>query len=138
MSNIKFKDVNDNEYEISVSDIDSITKIHGGSKNKVVEAVLTINNKKLRVNKKTWKKIHKEFDKENEVIIGSYEGVFHKSKVAVLISNICELIAKPRNGYAIKYFSGEDKETRKCFITKDQYEYLQKRLNFSNEEKNDE
>ena len=132
---MKIKDVNNNEYEISVSDIDSITKIHGGSKNKVVEAVLTINNKKLRVSKKTWKKIHKEFDKENEVIIGSYEGVFHKSKVAVLISNICELIAKPRNRYAIKYFSGEDKEARKCFITKDQYDYLQKRLDFSNEEK---
>ena len=132
---MKFKDVNNNEYEIPVSAIDSIQKIYSGSKSKVVEAVLTTNDKKLRVNRKTWKKIQKEFDKENEVIIGYYEGVFHKLKVAVLISNICELIAKPKNRYAIKYISREDKEEQTCSITKDQYDYLQKRLVFDRSDK---
>ena len=132
---MKFKDVNNNEYEIPVSAIDSIQKIYSGSKSKVVEAVLTTNDKKLRVNRKTWKKIQKEFDKENEVIIGYYEGVFHKLKVAVLISNICELIAKPKNRYAIKYISREDKEEQTCSITKDQYDYLQKRLIFNRNDK---
>ena len=132
---MEFKDVNNNEYEIPVSAIDSIQKIYSGSKSKVVEAVLTINDKKLRVNRKTWKRIQKEFDRENEVIIGYYEGVFNKLKVAVLISNICELIAKPKNRYAIKYISREDKEEQTCSITKDQYDYLQKRLIFNRNDK---
>lgn len=135
---MKIKDINNKEYEIPISAIDGIQKIYSGTKNKVAEAILTIDDKKLRVNRKTWKKVQKEFDRENEVIIGIYEGVFHKLKVAVLINNICELIAKPKNRYAIKYISIESKDEQTCFITKDQYEYLQKRLNFSNEEKNDE
>ena len=135
---MEIKDINNKEYEIPVSVIDSIQKIYSGTKNKVAEAILTIDDKKLRVNRKTWKKVQKEFDRENEVIIGSYMGVFDKSKVAVLIKNISELIAKPKNRYAIKYISRESKDEQICFITKDQYDYLQKRLNFSNEEKSDE
>lgn len=135
---MEIKDINNKEYEIPVSVIDSIRKIYSGTKNKVAEAILTIDDKKLRVNRKTWKKVQKEFDRENEVIIGSYMGVFDKSKVAVLIKNISELIAKPKNRYAIKYISRESKDEHICFITKDQYEYLQKRLDFSNEEKSDE
>ena len=132
---MEFKDVNNNEYEIPVSAIDSIQKIYSGTEYKVTEAILTINDKKLHVNRKTWEKIQKEFDRENEVIIGTYEGVFHKSKVAVLISNICELIAKPKNRYAIKYISREDKEEQTCSITKNQYDYLQKRLVFDRSDK---
>lgn len=132
---MEFKDVNNNEYEIPVSAIDSIQKIYSGTEDKVTEAILTINDKKLHVNRKTWEKIQKEFDRENEVIIGTYEGVFHKSKVAVLISNICELIAKPKNRYAIKYISREDKEEQTCSITKNQYDYLQKRLVFDRSDK---
>lgn len=135
---MEIKDINNKEYEIPVSAIDSIQKIYAGTKNKVAEAILTIDDKKLRVNRKTWKKVQKDFDRENEVIIGSYMGVFDKSKVAVLIKNISELIAKPKNRYAIKYISRESKDEQICFITKDQYEYLQKRLDFSNEEKRDE
>jgi len=134
---MEIKDINNKEYEIPVSVIDSIQKIYSGTKNKVAEAILTIDDKKLRVNRKTWKKVQKEFDRENEVIIGSYMGVFDKSKVAVLIKNISELIAKPKNRYAIKYISRESKDEQTCFITKDQYEYLQKRLDFSNEGKNE-
>lgn len=134
---MKFKDVNNNEYEISISAIDSIQKIYSGTEDKVTEAILTINDKKLHVNRKTWEKIQKEFDRENEVIIGTYEGVFHKSKVAVLINKIIELIAKPKNGYAIKFMSGDNQDIQRCSITKYQYNYLQKRLNFNNEEKND-
>ena len=132
---MEFKDVNNNEYEIPVSAIDSIQKIYSDTENKVAEAILTINDKKLHVNRKTWEKIQKEFDRENEVIIGTYEGVFHKSKVAVLISNIIELIAKPKNGYVIKYMSGNDKDMQACSITKDQYDYLQKRLVFNRSDK---
>lgn len=132
---MEFKDVNNNEYEIPVSAIDSIQKIYSDTENRVAEAILMINDKKLHVNRKTWEKIQKEYDRENEVIIGTYEGVFHKSKVAVLISNICELIAKPKNKYAIKYISREDKEEQTCSITKDQYDYLQKRLVFDRSDK---
>ena len=132
---MKFKDINNNEYEISINAIDSIQKIYSGTEDKVTEAILTINDKKLHINKKTWEKIQKEFDRENEVIIGSYMGVFHKSKVAVLINKIIELIAKPKNKYAIKYISREDKEEQTCSITKDQYDYLQKRLIFNRNDK---
>ena len=132
---MKFKDVNSNEYEIPVSAIDSIQKIYSGTENKVAEAVLTINDKKLHVNRKTWEKIQKEYNRENEVIIGTYEGAFYRSKVAVLINNITELIAKPENGYAIKYKSGNGKEKQTCSITKYQYDYLQKRLVFNRNDK---
>lgn len=131
---MKFKDINKKEYDIKISDIDEMEEPYNKNEN-IVLAFLIVDGKQICVNleRSTWKKIKKEYDRENETIIGwvRTEHSFTppiKWRVAVLIKDIIQVIAMPSKSYAIKYRPEGANEIKECSVTKTQYDYLQKRL----------
>ena len=129
MSNIKFKDIEGQGYEIDVDRIDDIQKMYYNGK--IDKVRLIIDNKPIFVNYRNWKKIKKQINNINETIIGrKISGTsITNEPVSLLIRKISSLTYMPSVGYLAGYpssiegFEGFEHENH-CSITKEQFKYL--------------
>ncbi|MCT6891165.1 MAG: hypothetical protein M3Z87_16150 [Lactobacillus sp.] len=129
MSNIKFKDIEGQGYEIDVDRIDDIQKMYFN--NKIDKVRLIIDNKPIFVNYRNWRKIKKQINNFNETIIGrKISGTsITNEPVSLLIRKISSLTYMPSVGYLAGYpssiegFEGFEHENH-CSITKEQFKYL--------------
>ncbi len=129
MSNIKFKDIEGQGYEIDVDRIDDIQKMYYNGK--IDKVRLIIDNKPIFVNYRNWKKIKKQINNINEVIVGrKISGTsISNEPVSLLIRKISSLTYMPSVGYLAGYpssidgFEGFEHENH-CSITKEQFKYL--------------
>ncbi|QHJ83751.1 MAG: hypothetical protein [Caudoviricetes sp.] len=129
MSNIKFKDIEGQGYEIDVDRIDDIEKMYYNGK--IDKVRLIIDNKPIFVNYRNWKKIKKQINNINETIIGrKISGIsISNEPVSILIRKISSLTYMPSVGYLAGYpssiegFEGFEHENH-CSITKEQFKYL--------------
>ena len=131
MSNIKFKDIEGQGYEIDVDRIDDIQKMYFN--NKIDKVRLIIDNKPIFVNYRNWKKIKKQINNINETIIGrkisGSSASITNEPVSLLIRKISSLTYMPSVGYlagypsSIERFEGFEHENH-CSITKEQFKYL--------------
>lgn len=129
MSNIKFKDIEGQGYEIDVDRIDDIQKMYFN--NKIDKVRLIIDNKPIFVNYRNWRKIKKQINNINETIIGrKISGTsITNEPVSLLIRKISSLTYMPSVGYLAGYpssiegFEGFEHENH-CSITKEQFKYL--------------
>lgn len=131
MSNIKFKDIEGQCYEIDVDRIDDIEKMYYNGK--IDKVRLIVDNKPIFVNYRNWKKIKKQINNINETIIGrkisGSSASITNEPVSLLIRKISSLTYMPSVGYlagypsSIERFEGFEHENH-CSITKEQFKYL--------------
>ena len=129
MSNIKFKDIEGQGYEIDVDRIDDIQKMYFN--NKIDKVRLIIDNKPIFVNYRNWRKIKKQINNINEtIIVRKISGTsITNEPVSLLIRKISSLTYMPSVGYLAGYpssiegFEGFEHENH-CSITKEQFKYL--------------
>lgn len=129
MSNIKFKDTEGQVYGVNIDSIDDIQKIYYDGK--IDKVRLIIDNKPIFVNYRNWKKIKKQINNINEVIVGrKISGTsISNEPVSILIRKISSIKYIPKFGYfagyptSIQRFEGFENEEL-CSITKEQFKYL--------------
>ena len=131
MSNIKFKDIESQCYEIDVDRIDDIEKMYYNGK--IDKVRLIVDNKPIFVNYRNWKKIKKQINNINETIVGrkisGSSASITNEPVSLLIRKISSLTYMPSVGYlagyptSIQRFEGFKNEEL-CSITKEQFKYL--------------
>ena len=126
MSNIKFKDIEGQGYEIDVDRIDDIQKMYYNGK--IDKVRLIIDNKPIFVNYRNWKRIKKQINNINETIIGRKlsESSVSNEPVSILIRKISSIKYVPKFGYFAGYPSpiGDFRNEDYCSITKEQFKYL--------------
>lgn len=128
MSNIKFKDIEGQDYEIDVDRIDDIQKMYYNGK--IDKVRLIIDNKAIFVNYRNWKKIKKQINNINETIIGrkisGSSASITNEPVSLLIRKISSLTYMPSVGYMAGYPSSIEgfEHENHCSITKEQFKYL--------------
>lgn len=135
---INFKDLNGNQFSLLPSDIHIklISYVH----NKPQMAVLDTTYGHIEVTGETWEQIKMAMAKEDQTIVAVYKfsgksmALKHEKKVAVLVDSIKEISVTRSGEYLIKFRVPFFDKDIKAFIKKDQYEFLQKRL--ENESKN--
>ncbi|WP_294760604.1 hypothetical protein [uncultured Lactobacillus sp.] len=129
MSNIKFKDTEGQVYGVNIDSIDDIQKIYYDGK--IDKVRLIIDNKPIFVNYRNWKKIKRQINNINEVIVGrKISGTsISNEPVSILIRKVSSIKYIPKFGYfagyptSIKGFEGFENEEL-CSITKEQFKYL--------------
>lgn len=129
MSDIKFKDTEGQVYGVNIDSIDDIQKIYYDGK--IDKVRLIIDNKPIFVNYRNWKKIKKQINNINEVIVGrKISGTsISNEPVSILIRKVSSIKYIPKFGYfagyptSIKGFEGFENEEL-CSITKEQFKYL--------------
>lgn len=129
---INFKDLNGNQFSLLPSDIHIklISYVH----NKPQMAVLDTTYGHIEVTGETWEQIKLAMAKEDQTIVAVYKfsnesmALKHKKKVAVLIDSIKEISVNRSGEYLIKFRVPFFDKDIKAFISKDQYEFLQNRI----------
>lgn len=132
MGTIKFKDVNGNQFSLLPGDIHIklISYVH----NKPQLAVLDTTYGHIEVTGETWEQIKLVMAKEDQTIVAVYKfsnesmALKHEKKVAVLIDSIKEISVNRSGEYLIKFRVPFFDKDIKAFISKDQYELLQNRI----------
>lgn len=132
MGTIKFKDVNGNQFSLLPSDIyiKLISYVH----NKPQMAVLDTTYGHIEVTGETWEQIKLAMAKEDQTIVAIYKfsnesmALKHEKKVAVLIDSIKEISFTRSGEYLIKFRVPFFDKDIKAFISKDQYELLQNKI----------
>lgn len=132
MGTIKFKDVNGNQFSLLPGDIHIklISYVH----NKPQMAVLDTTYGHIEVTGETWEQIKLAMAKEDQTIVAIYKfsnesmALKHEKKVAVLIDSIKEISFTRSGEYLIKFRVPFFDKDIKAFISKDQYELLQNKI----------
>lgn len=132
MGTIKFKDVNGNQFSLLPGDIHIklISYVH----NKPQMAVLDTTYGHIEVTGETWEQIKMAMAKEDQTIVAAYKfsnesmALKHEKKVAVLIDSIKEISVNRLGEYLIKFRVPFFDKDIKAFISKDQYELLQNKI----------
>lgn len=140
---INFKDIKGEEYCEAVDNIAEIKKLYAN--NEIHKALIKLfAGNDILVDRTNYEKIQKQLKNYEETFIGTtkIKGAFIGTsgkwlkKIVFFVSDIMQLIYQPNGKYHYlakvpDYFDND--KTHDIYITKRQYNYLQKRIDKSNE-----